>query len=99
MAPNRRKGANRAAAAAAARRKWKVGDLVLAKVKGFPAWPATVCHTLILLLFFLLGMFIVYLFSFIRFVSFSSALDFWILGFDGSGLKIVILVWELFCPC
>ncbi|KAK9281634.1 hypothetical protein L1049_004537 [Liquidambar formosana] len=31
-----------AAAAAAARRQWKVGDLVLAKVKGFPAWPATV---------------------------------------------------------
>ncbi|GMN48750.1 hypothetical protein TIFTF001_017924 [Ficus carica] len=42
MAPSRRKGASKAAAAAAARRQWKVGDLVLAKVKGFPAWPATV---------------------------------------------------------
>ncbi|XP_068662450.1 protein HUA2-LIKE 3-like [Aristolochia californica] len=44
MAPGRRKGGARAsaAAAAAARRQWKVGDLVLAKVKGFPAWPATV---------------------------------------------------------
>ncbi|CAL5357529.1 unnamed protein product [Camellia sinensis] len=41
MAPSRRKGGGRAAAAAA-RRQWKVGDLVLAKVKGFPAWPATV---------------------------------------------------------
>ncbi|XP_044501594.1 protein HUA2-LIKE 3-like isoform X1 [Mangifera indica] len=40
MAPSRRKGASKAAAAA--RRQWKVGDLVLAKVKGFPAWPATV---------------------------------------------------------
>lgn len=43
MAPSRRKSASKAAAAAAARRQWKVGDLVLAKVKGFPAWPATVC--------------------------------------------------------
>ncbi|KAL9227877.1 hypothetical protein vseg_003518 [Gypsophila vaccaria] len=42
MAPSRRKGVSKAAAAAAARRQWKVGDLVLAKVKGFPAWPATV---------------------------------------------------------
>ncbi|XP_042053599.1 protein HUA2-LIKE 2-like [Salvia splendens] len=42
MAPSRRKGASKAAAAAAAQRKWEVGDLVLAKVKGFPAWPATV---------------------------------------------------------
>ncbi|KAJ6674838.1 PWWP DOMAIN PROTEIN [Salix viminalis] len=43
MAPTRRKSAaGKAAAAAAARRQWKVGDLVLAKVKGFPAWPATV---------------------------------------------------------
>lgn len=47
MAPSRRKGASKAAAAAAAaaRRQWKVGDLVLAKVKGFPAWPATVRAT------------------------------------------------------
>lgn len=42
MAPSRRKGVSKAAAAAAACRQWKVGDLVLAKVKGFPAWPATV---------------------------------------------------------
>lgn len=42
MAPTRRKGASKAAATAAACRQWKVGDLVLAKVKGFPAWPATV---------------------------------------------------------
>ncbi|CAN6558499.1 unnamed protein product [Malus baccata var. baccata] len=42
MAPSRRKGASKAAQAAAARRQWKVGDLILAKVEGFPAWPATV---------------------------------------------------------
>ncbi|KAE9585562.1 putative PWWP domain-containing protein [Lupinus albus] len=44
MAPSRKKGIGKAAtaAAAAACRQWKVGDLVLAKVKGFPAWPATV---------------------------------------------------------
>ncbi|CAA3025575.1 Hypothetical predicted protein [Olea europaea subsp. europaea] len=41
MAPSRRKGSSKAAAAAN-RRQWKVGDLVLAKVKGFPAWPAMV---------------------------------------------------------
>ncbi|KAJ4957346.1 hypothetical protein NE237_014129 [Protea cynaroides] len=41
MAPSRKKGAGKTSAAAA-RRQWKVGDLVLAKVKGFPAWPATV---------------------------------------------------------
>ena len=41
MASNRRKGSGKAAAAAAAAWwKWKVSDLVLAKVKGFPAQPA-----------------------------------------------------------
>lgn len=44
MAPSRRKGSGRAAAAASAsaRQQWKIGDLVLAKMKGFPAWPAVV---------------------------------------------------------
>ncbi|KAG2252603.1 hypothetical protein Bca52824_082739 [Brassica carinata] len=40
MAPSRKRGGGKAAASA--RREWKVGDLVLAKVKGFPAWPAAV---------------------------------------------------------
>ncbi|XP_076957755.1 protein HUA2-LIKE 3-like [Bidens hawaiensis] len=40
MSPSRRKGLSKAAAAAC--RKWNVGDLVMAKMKGFPAWPATV---------------------------------------------------------
>ncbi|XP_077251392.1 protein HUA2-LIKE 3-like [Tasmannia lanceolata] len=39
MAPSRKRGGNRASSAL---QKWKIGDLVLAKVKGFPAWPATV---------------------------------------------------------
>ncbi|CAI9778522.1 unnamed protein product [Fraxinus pennsylvanica] len=39
MAPSRRKGSSKAASD---RRQWKIGDLVLAKVKGFPAWPAMV---------------------------------------------------------
>ncbi|KAL5701704.1 hypothetical protein ACHQM5_027015 [Ranunculus cassubicifolius] len=45
MAPSRRRGASKGSSAATSvsvKRNWKVGDLVLAKVKGFPAWPATV---------------------------------------------------------
>ncbi|KAK8961257.1 HUA2-like protein 2 [Platanthera guangdongensis] len=43
MAPSRRKGSARVSAATtAARKQWKIGDLVLAKMKGFPAWPAMI---------------------------------------------------------
>lgn len=55
MAPSRRKGAGKAAVAAASRRQWKVGDLVLAKVKGFPAWPATVWFSLLNFVYVFLG--------------------------------------------
>ncbi|XP_024539770.1 ENHANCER OF AG-4 protein 2-like [Selaginella moellendorffii] len=41
MAPGRRKSAS-AGAPAGPRKAWNVGDLVLAKVKGYPAWPAKV---------------------------------------------------------
>lgn len=40
MAPSRKRGGR--ATAAAARKQWKVGDLVMAKMKGFRPWPATV---------------------------------------------------------
>ncbi|PQM41496.1 ENHANCER OF AG-4 protein 2-like [Prunus yedoensis var. nudiflora] len=38
MAPGRRRGANKAKA----KRQLSLGDLVLAKVKGFPYWPAKI---------------------------------------------------------
>ncbi|URE08870.1 RPR [Musa troglodytarum] len=42
MGTSRRKGSGRAAAAVAQQQQWKVGDLVLAKMRGFPAWPAMI---------------------------------------------------------
>jgi hypothetical protein len=41
MAPGRKKGGG-AVKAAPVKREWNVGELVLAKVKGYPAWPAQV---------------------------------------------------------
>ncbi|KAL2609752.1 hypothetical protein R1flu_028325 [Riccia fluitans] len=41
MAPGRKKGGG-ATKVAAVKREWKVGELVLAKVKGYPPWPAQI---------------------------------------------------------
>jgi hypothetical protein len=43
--PPARKKRGAAAAAAAAAAQWKLGDLVLAKMKGYPPWPAMVSRT------------------------------------------------------
>lgn len=48
MPPSRRKGGNKGKA----KDKLKLGDLVLAKVKGFPPWPAKVRALICLFLFF-----------------------------------------------
>jgi hypothetical protein len=55
MPPSRRRGANKAKANA----HFKLGDLVLARVKGFPAWPAKVrFHSSNLFLFLLFSFYI-----------------------------------------
>lgn len=47
MAGGRKRGGNKAKA----KSQLSVGDLVLAKVKGFPAWPAKVIFSSIFILF------------------------------------------------